>query len=214
LSAPTQRVSVVSYVESAYKTASYFPKKKGHIINAGFPIWALDFLPQPPYRDLPRPQMLAIAGHPGFDYRPKLYVPESGPNVIQLWALESTDPSFADSTYLATVICHTWGTCWGLKFCPYGASNNGRAGLLAGVFGDGIVRVFDIRNELIGKPGKTVNIEISEPGWEYTFDDTMATCVAWKSHFEIIIGCSNGTGVCDKTNGRICCIVRSQRRYR
>jgi hypothetical protein len=158
--------------------------------------------------------MLAIAGHSRFDYRPKLYVPESGPNVIQLWALELSDPSSADSPYLATVICHTWGTCWGLKFCPYGASNNSRAGILAGVFGDGIVRVFDIRNELIGKPGNTVNIMISESAWEYTFEDSMATCVAWKSHFEIIIGCSNGMVVFDKTYNRICCFIRSQRQHR
>jgi hypothetical protein len=67
-------------------------------------------------------------------------------------------------------------------------------GLLAGVFGDGIVRVLDIRSEWIGMNDATVNIQVSEAAWEYKFEqNTLATCVAWKSHTEIVVGCSNGS---------------------
>jgi hypothetical protein len=96
--------------------------------------------------------------------------------------------------YLATLICHSWGSCWGLRFCPYGAYGHGRVGLLAGVFGDGVVRVIDIRDEWIGTADGTVNVSVSEAAWQYSFgDDFLGTCVTWKSHIEIIIGCSNGT---------------------
>jgi hypothetical protein len=195
--------------------ASYFPKKRGHLINVGQPIWALDFLPQPPSPYVLQHQILAVAGHPRFGFIPELYKLESGPNVIQLWAVAAQNPKDEGNTYLATLICHNWGTCWGLKFCPHGAYGNGRAGILAGVFGDGIVRVFDIRSELIGKPGETVNVVFSEPAWEYSLEnDSFATCIAWKSHFEILVGYSNGTITFEKSHDRICCRIRSQRHHR
>jgi hypothetical protein len=98
------------------------------------------------------------------------------------------------SCYLATLICHSWGSCWGLKFCPYGAYGDGRVGLLAGVFGDGVVRVLDIRNEWLGTPAGTINIQVTEAAWEYRLGkDVYATCVSWKSHTEIVVGYSTGT---------------------
>jgi hypothetical protein len=195
--------------------ASYFTKKQGHLINVGQPVWALDFLPQSASPDVPQPQILAVAGHPRFGFSPELYKLESGPNVIQLWAVTTQNPKAEGSTYLATLICHSWGTCWGLKFCPYGAYGNGRAGILAGVFGDGIVRAFDIRNELIGEPGETVNVVISEPAWEYSLEnDSFAACVAWKSHFELLVGYSNGAVAFDESDDRICCRIRPERYHR
>ena len=66
-------------------------------------------------------------------------------------------------------------------------------GLLAGVFGDGVVRVLDVREEWVGSEDETVNLSVMEAAW--TFDlgkEVMATCVAWKSLSEIAVGCSNG----------------------
>ena len=65
------------------------------------------------------------------------------------------------------MIRHSWGSCWGLKFCPYGAYGNGRVGLLAGVFDDGIVRVIDVRREWLGKDEMN-NVSISEAAWEFS----------------------------------------------
>ena len=66
-------------------------------------------------------------------------------------------------------------------------------GLLAGVFSDGIVRIFDIREEWIGSKERTTNISVSEAAWKISIgDEFLATCVAWKSHTEIVVGCSNG----------------------
>lgn len=173
--------------------ASLFTQKRGYTINTGIPVWALDFLPQPPSPETPQTQYIAIAGHPSPESRPKLYNRDSSPNAIQLWAVAPHSTSSEGISYLATLICHSWGSCWGLKFCPYGAHGDGRVGLLAGVFGDGIVRVIDIRDEWLGTADGTVNISVSEAAWQYSFgDDLLGTCVAWKSHTEIIIGCSNG----------------------
>jgi len=65
--------------------------------------------------------------------------------------------------------------------------------VLAGVFGDGAIRVLDIRSEWIGNADKVVNIRIEHPAWEQTCQEIgLATCVAWKSHAEIVVGYSNG----------------------
>ena len=173
--------------------AKFYPAKRGHIINVGQPIWALDFLPQPASKAR-KTQYLAVAGHPSFEARPKLYFPAAGSNVIQLWAIAPHRPKSEGASYISTFISHSWGSCWGLRFCPYGAYGEGRVGLLAGVFGDGVCRVIDVRSEWIGTSDSTVNVRVSQAAWEYTFgEDVLATCVAWKSHTEIVVGCSNGT---------------------
>jgi len=75
--------------------------------------------------------------------------------------------------------------------------------LLAGVFGDGVVRVVDVRSEWLGS-GETKNVSIAEAAWEFSFgNDFFATCVSWKSHTEIIVGCSNGTFSIRSSNVRI-----------
>lgn len=90
-------------------------------------------------------------------------------------------------------ITHSWGSCWGLKFCPYGSCGDGRAGLLAGAFGDGIVRVMDVRQDWLGTAKQAVNVAVTTAGWEFSLGDgCLATCVCWKSHTEIVVGCSNG----------------------
>jgi hypothetical protein len=64
---------------------------------------------------------------------------------------------------------------------------------LAAVFGDGAVRVLDIRDEWIGNAKKKMDIRVVQPAWEHTLGETaLATCVAWKSHTEIIVGYSHG----------------------
>ena len=66
-------------------------------------------------------------------------------------------------------------------------------GLLAGVFGDGRVHILDVREEWIGSEAETVNISVTEAAWEFDVGkEVMATCVTWKSHTDIVIGCSNG----------------------
>jgi len=66
-------------------------------------------------------------------------------------------------------------------------------GLLAGVFGDGTARVIDIRKQWLGGEAETVHVKIDEAGWTFEMgEDVLATCIAWKSHTEIIVGCSNG----------------------
>jgi hypothetical protein len=89
-------------------------------------------------------------------------------------------------------VCHDWGTCWGLKFCPYGACGDGRVGFLAGTFGDGLVRVVDVREEWV-TGGETVTVKVLRAGWKFDLGgEFLATCCAWKSHTELLVGGSNG----------------------
>jgi hypothetical protein len=109
------------------------------------------------------------------------------------------------------LVCHSWGSCWGLKFCPYGAYGNGRAGLLAGVFGDGVIRVVDVPSEWL-ETRETKNMAITEAAWEFSFEnDFSGTCVSWKSHTEIIVGCSNGKVSIRFSNVRVCGNIRFKR---
>lgn len=65
--------------------------------------------------------------------------------------------------------------------------------MLAGVFGDGIVRVIDVRDDWVGNAEGCVKVSVTEAAWEYSFaDGFVGTCVSWKSHTEIVVGCSNG----------------------
>lgn len=137
-------------------------------------------------------QYVALSGYATFPGDSRLYIKEAGLNVIQLWALDASLTSEGDCS-LSTTICHDWGSCWGLTFCPYGAYGNGRLGLLAGAFNDGVVRVIDIREDWLGQSDEPVYIKTSEAAWEYSFgEEYVATCVAWKSHTEIVVGVSNG----------------------
>jgi hypothetical protein len=178
--------------------ASAISKSYGHVINIGFPVWALDFLPQlPPAHKSSQAQYIAVAGLTSFNTRQNIYVRELTPNIIQIWALESSAKKGRSKkegkAYLATVISHSWGACWGLKFCPYGAYGKGRMGLLAGVFGDGHVRVLDVRDEWLRNGARCKIIRVSEAAWEYSMGEQfLATCVAWKSHTEIIVASSSG----------------------
>jgi hypothetical protein len=166
-------------------TASYFPKRRGNIVNVGQSILTLDFAPQSPSSDS-QVQYLAVGGRSA-NSDPRIYVREAYPNVIQLWAIEE------ESLYLSTLIHHSWGTCWGLKFCPYGAEDDDRLGFLACTFGDGVARVLDIRKEWLGTTDQTVNISVTQPAYQYSFaDDCFITCCAWKSHTELLAGCSTG----------------------
>lgn len=161
------------------------------MINVGYPVWALDFLPQPPKSS--ETQYIVVSGHPTDDPRPSLYAPAPSPNAIQMWAIESDSNQGEGKSYLATTITHSWGSNWGLKFCPYGAYGDGRVGLLAGVFGDGVARVIDVRKEWLGSSKAPVNVLVSAAAWEYSLGERcLATCVCWKSHTEILVGCSNG----------------------
>ena len=171
--------------------ASFFPKQRGHLVNVGYPVWALDFLPQPPKSS--GTQYIAVSGHPNDHPRPSLYTPAPSSNVIQIWAVEAHSNKREGKSYLVTTISHSWGSCWGLKFCPYGGYGSGRVGLLAGVFGDGVARVIDVRKEWLGSFTEPVNVLISSAGWEFPMgEECLTTCVCWKSHTEIVCGCSNG----------------------
>jgi hypothetical protein len=160
-------------------------------MNVGYPVWSLDFLPQPPKSS--QKQYIAVSGHPNDNPQPNLYTPTSSPNSIQIWAVEPHLKNAEGKSYLATTISHSWGSCWGLSFCPYGAYGKGRMGLLAGVFGDGVARVMDIREEWLGTSKEPVHALVTSAAWEYSLgEECLATCVCWKSHTEIAVGCSNG----------------------
>lgn len=80
-----------------------------------------------------------------------------------------------------------------------------------GVFGDGSVRALDIRDEWIGNAKKGMNVRVVQAMWEQTFgDEGLATCVAWKSHHEIIVGYSNGITPLCRSHVRICSCLRSR----
>ena len=82
--------------------------------------------------------------------------------------------------------------------------------MLAGAFNDGNVRVIDVREEWLGS-NETVYVKISEAAWEYSFgEEYSATCFAWKSYTELLVGGSNGTTLLLRSNLRLRCALRSE----
>lgn len=123
-------------------------------INAGGPVWGLDWCPISPDSAPETRQYLAVASHHLVSERHIVHTRTAGPNVIQLWCFEglswSTTNPLSEPT-LALCILHENGAVWDLKWYPAGAAFGpslrapaGRLGLLACTFSDGTVAVYSI----------------------------------------------------------------------
>jgi hypothetical protein len=200
---PLQTRALCTFATISTDAATSPSGKQGYLVNASQPIWALDFLPQAPSSlKSSQKQYIAISGHPSFTPQTRLYVKQPEPSVIQVWSL-NTRGKAATTCELSILICHEWGTCWDLKFCPYGAYGNGRVGLLAGVFSDGKVHVIDIREEWLNST-TTEHVRVSQAAWEYSFgEEYIATSLAWKSHTELLVGGSNGISLFSANAGYV-----------
>lgn len=172
--------------------------KSGFILYLGTKIKCTEWAPNQPGAA----QYLAISTlHP--KELPKnvapAYTPQSPyPAEIQIWKFAATGKGALDSNIapvLKHVLCTQWGDIKVLRWCPapYKQSPSLATrpiGLLAGIWGDGGLRILDLMDQ--PEPLATNYLHVEKAAFESHAPDTLFTCVTWISATRIAAGCANG----------------------
>ena len=133
------------------------------------------------------------------------------PAAIYIWGFKGLDHPGDTSNYtiaedevpsLELVLCTDWGPVKQFKWCPVpqpiekkGSKTEVSLGLLAGIWGDGTVRVVQVKYDKLRKgsaDGETQYLYISKSFFQSKPPDTVCSCVAWLSSSDIAVGCANG----------------------
>ncbi|KAF1348697.1 hypothetical protein BDV97DRAFT_354142 [Delphinella strobiligena] len=121
---------------------------------------------------------------------------------IQIWEFGAGEEGRVDLKQrprLRKVICTAWGDIRSLKWCPAPRKQQKRAnaaslnlGLLAGLWGDGSVRILDI--SIPAPSDATCEYSLMQSAAFATRPPhTLSTCFAWLSPTGIVVGCANGS---------------------
>ncbi|KAL2008045.1 hypothetical protein VTN00DRAFT_8027 [Thermoascus crustaceus] len=130
---------------------------------------------------------------------------EPYPAALQIWSFKARkNDAFTrrlDMTFkpkLRLVLCTDWGDLRRLAWCPMARASreedeediSKNLGLLAGVWGDGTVKVLDIK--LSRDPNATEFYKVHSPAFSAKPPSTVCSCVTWLSPSDIAVGCANG----------------------
>ncbi|CEJ56464.1 hypothetical protein PMG11_02670 [Penicillium brasilianum] len=128
----------------------------------------------------------------------------SYPCAVQLWEFGGKRAGPITSTLdmetkplLRLVLCTDWGDVRRIAWCPMARQKreeddqNGMKtiGLLAGIWGDGKIRVLDVK---LGPGKKTEFVKIQSPFFEAKSPSNVSSCLTWLSPTDIAVGCSDG----------------------
>ncbi|OCL11469.1 hypothetical protein AOQ84DRAFT_335887 [Glonium stellatum] len=184
-------------------------QRRGWMLNLGSKIQNLEWLPN----ETGTMQYLSISvlqkNIGGRSYKPfqnpkaPSFTPQRPfPASIQIWGFKSSEDGRLDpetSPNLELVICTDWGSVKQFKWCPVGMIDTVKEndhgmihmGLLAGVWGDGKVRVLDIKYP---KPttSSPFYLNIKQVAFECLPPNTVCTCLTWLSATTIAVGTANG----------------------
>jgi transcription factor C subunit 6 len=172
--------------------------RAGFVINIGTKVRCAEWAPNQPGSA----QYLALSTLPERDI-PKGVAPAFTPQPphtaeVQIWKFTATSQGSIDSDIapaLKYVLCTEWGDVKDLKWCPapYKASKTltmRSLGLLAGIWGDGGLRVIDLMDQ--PEPLTTDYIHVKNAAFESHAPDTLFTRLDWLSSTRIAGGCANG----------------------
>lgn len=134
------------------------------LLNAGGPVWAMDWL-QPPKVDSksrPAPEVayLALGCHPADSPLHRIGNPITGMHSIQVWEIP-INPGSMQKPRLSILLQHDGGLAWHCQWCPRSAPDSDRLGLLVGALGDGSVRIWSLPVPISSTPFHSV--QASEP---------------------------------------------------
>lgn len=172
--------------------------KAGFFLNLGAKVNCVEWAPNQQGSS----QYLAVSTLPDRTV-PKATAPAFTPqpplaSQVQIWQFAATDKGSLDSDVapvLKYMLCTEWGDVKALKWCPapYRKSSSGAKssiGLLAGVWGDGGLRVIDLMNQPETSTTKYTRIE--KAAFETHPPGTLFTGLTWMSATRIAAGCANG----------------------
>lgn len=186
------------------------------ILNAGGPIWALDWCPM----KLTRSQQIkenqdcfiAIGANRSLNELHAIGESYEGTNIIQIWNLGPLTTKGIpqdNKPFMSLGIVHNKSCVWSLSWCPTGSplrtecddNEIPRLGLLAATFGDGTLSVYAVPNpnylykkKGIPKNSKPLLVELN-PVFSTKLKNNMIHSVKWsnKDDYELLAtGCSNG----------------------
>ncbi|KAJ5888057.1 hypothetical protein N7495_008098 [Penicillium taxi] len=140
---------------------------------------------------------------------PTAFSPQpSYPTAIQIWKFQSKETGFQthdldikSNPELRLVVCTDWGDLRHMAWCPNDRaerdvdsnSDTKGLGLLAGIWGDGKLRVLDIKIKTNQNRKKATEfVKITSPVFEGEISSTVCTCLTWVSPSDIAVGCANG----------------------
>ncbi|KAL4873440.1 hypothetical protein BDV12DRAFT_78168 [Aspergillus spectabilis] len=199
--------------QSKKANAQLKKKRQGWILNIGQRVQCIAWAPNQSGLN----QYLAVAApisneqkepypDPLKDYMaPAFRESASYPCALQLWAFKADKSGkitkAIDMTFeprLRSVLGTNWGDLRRMAWCPIareprdedGEDVKRNIGLLAGVWGDGYVRVIDIK--ISRDPNTTDFYRVDAPVFEGKPLSTVCTCVTWLSSSDIAVGCANG----------------------
>ncbi|EEP82504.1 predicted protein [Uncinocarpus reesii 1704] len=143
---------------------------------------------------------LKYTGAPAFTPSPPY------PAAIQIWSFEAQEGessprplNMALKPRLRLVLCTEYGDLKRLSWCPMprkarplNMENKGplNLGLLAGIWGDGTVKVLDVNVEENSE--ETQWLKVQSPMFQAKPPSTLCTCLAWLSPSDLAVGCANG----------------------
>lgn len=130
-------------------------------------------------------QCVAVGGLPLSQEDAPMFQFQPGPGCLQIWqvTLESKR-----SLQLQYIILHDFGTTWQLQWRPFDHTED--CSLLAGVFGDGSIRIMSIPSQSAGAIPE--HRYIQQPAYTLGISDSSITCFTWISSSRIAAGCANG----------------------
>ncbi|KAJ5290426.1 uncharacterized protein N7443_010679 [Penicillium atrosanguineum] len=124
---------------------------------------------------------------------------------LQLWEFKGKKTGERTNTLdmefeprLRLALCSDWGDLRRMAWCPMGREKRSKdktgdrehLGLLAGIWGDGILRVLDI--SIQRKSEKAEFLKIVSPIFEAKPPSTLCSSLTWLSPSDIAVGCNNG----------------------
>ncbi|EKV05868.1 Transcription factor TFIIIC complex subunit Tfc6, putative [Penicillium digitatum PHI26] len=130
---------------------------------------------------------------------------EPFPSALQIWEFKGKPSDTPTMTLdmdskprLRQVWCADWGDLRRMVWCNLPRTERAEdeedekqsIGLLATVWGDGYVRVLDIKTG--GVSQETEFFKIKSPAFEAKPPSTVCTCVTWLSPSDLVVGCGNG----------------------
>ncbi|WEW55087.1 hypothetical protein PRK78_000515 [Emydomyces testavorans] len=144
---------------------------------------------------------MKLMGAPAFTPSPPY------PAAIQIWSFRAKPgeiyPRPLDMSckpQLRLVLCTEFGDVKRLCWCPMprksrALNTNGKElnlGLLAGIWGDGSVRVLDVQLKLNSTEAQWALVKVETPFFQAKPPSTLCTSLTWISPSDLAAGCSNG----------------------
>ncbi len=194
-------------------------KRTAWVTNVGHRVNCLEWMPHNAASDQYLALSVLQQDEPGVDDRfskgllgntkAPAFTP-SGPSAasIELWAFAVSAEKGPGTGSLASdkapmralVICTDWGPVKQLRWCPVPPSasanderpENKQCRLLAGVWGDGKIRVLDLSLIDMSRQSVTRYIHVDSAAFEFEPVNTVYTCITWLSATDIAAGCANG----------------------